>query len=49
MQARSRARAAITIRSGKSGLGFGFCRRSAATSWRSTSSSASFKAADRAR
>jgi hypothetical protein len=44
----SRARAAITIRSAQSSFGLGFCRRSTATSWRSTSSSASFDAAERA-
>ena len=38
----SRARAASTARSAQSSFGFGFCRRSTATSWRSTSSSASF-------
>ena len=44
----SRARPAITIRSAQSSWGLRFCRRSTATSWRSTSSSASFDAADRA-
>jgi hypothetical protein len=44
----SRASAAITARSAQSILGLGFCRRSTATSWRSTSSSASFDAAERA-
>ena len=33
---------------GQSSFGLGFCRRSTATSWRSTSSSASFGAAERA-
>ena len=32
----------------KSSLGLGLCRRSTATSWRSTSSSASFDADERA-
>ena len=40
---RSRISAAITARSAQSSFGFGFCRRSTATSWRSTRSSASFK------
>jgi hypothetical protein len=44
----SRVSAAITSRSVQSSLGFGFCRRSTATSWRSTSNSASFDAAERA-
>jgi hypothetical protein len=35
-------------RSAQSSFGLGFCRRSTATSWRSTSSSASFDAAERA-
>jgi len=43
-----RAKAASTARSAQSSLGRGFCRRSTATSWRSTSISASFDAADRA-
>lgn len=42
----SRARAASTARSAQSSLGFGFWRRSTATSWRNTSSSASFDAED---
>lgn len=37
----SRARAAITARSAQSSRGLGFCRRSTATSWRSTSNPAS--------
>ena len=41
-------RAASTARSAQSSLGFGFWRCSTATSWRSTSSSASFDAAERA-
>ena len=44
----SRARGASTARSAQSSLGLGFCRRSTATSWRSTSSSASFDAAEHA-
>jgi hypothetical protein len=41
--------AASTARSAQSSLGLGFCRRSTATSWRSTSSPASFDAEERAR
>jgi hypothetical protein len=37
-----------TARPAQSSLGFGFCRRSTATSWRNTSSSASFEAASSA-
>jgi hypothetical protein len=40
--------AASTARSAQSSFGLGFCRRSTATSWRTTSSSASFEAAERA-
>jgi hypothetical protein len=39
---------AIIARSARSSLGLGFCRRSTATFWSSTSSSASFHAAERA-
>ena len=45
----SRARAASTARSAQSSFGLGFCRRSTATSWRSTSNSASLDAEERAR
>jgi hypothetical protein len=44
----SRAKAASTARSAQSSLGLGCCRRSTASSWRSTSSSASFDAGERA-
>ena len=44
----SRVRAASTARSAQFSLGLGCWRRSTATSWRSTSSSASFEAVDRA-
>lgn len=44
----SRAKAASTARSAQSSLGLGCWRRSNATSWRSTSSSASFDADERA-
>ncbi len=44
----SRAKAASTARSADSSFGFGFGRRSTATSWRRTSSSASFEAVERA-
>jgi hypothetical protein len=43
-----RAWAASTARSAQSSLGLGFCRRSTATWWRSTSSAVSFDAGDRA-
>jgi hypothetical protein len=43
-----RARRASTIRSAQSTWGLRFCRRSTATSWRRTSSSASFDAGQRA-
>jgi hypothetical protein len=44
----SRARAASIARPARSSFGFGFCRRGTATSWRSTSRSASFDAGERA-
>jgi hypothetical protein len=44
----SRARAASIARSAQASFGLGFCRRSTATSWRSTSNSASFDAEERA-
>jgi hypothetical protein len=37
----------VAVRGFAEGLGFGFWRRSTATSWRSTSSSASFDADER--
>jgi hypothetical protein len=36
----------VQAEAGQSSLGLGFCRRSTATSWRSTSSSVSFYAAE---
>lgn len=44
----SRTRAASTAWSAQSSLGLGFCRRSTATSWCSTSNSASLEAEERA-